>query len=260
MKTVLNFLKRYIQRPWYIAIYPFFYFSKRAVFPVRFFSEQELVDNLKRGRSLIRMGDGEINFFIGLGNPYQKYDRRIEKMLSEVVSKYGPNSPYMLGVSQPITLPNWELKQLGRFKVWQPFKIIFTLFFPKNVGYADTHQFYYDNYFENIVAPVFKDKQVILITRQETLDKQSNNPNLPWKDIETVASPAGDALTVYEQLKSNLIQTLKGRAKNNTVLFFAVGPTGKYLMYELSKEGWQCLDIGKRTEVMFTGESIEYLI
>lgn len=261
MKTIINFIKRYWRyAPWYIAVYPFYYFAPRALYPIRFFSEQELVDNLKRGKSLIRFGDGEINFFIGLGNPYQKFDRRLRTWLKEVVRSYEINSPYLLSVSQPISVPNWELKKIGRFKVWQPFKIIFRLFFPKDVGYADTHQFYYDNYFENIIAPIFKDRKVILITRGETLSKQKNNPRLPWRDLITVEAPVGDAIASYDQLKTKLRETLRFLKSSETVLFFAVGPAGKYLMYELSKEGWQCIDVGKRAEVMFTGESIEYLI
>jgi len=227
---------------------------------VRFFSQQELIDNLKRGRSLIRIGDGEINFFIGIGNPYQKYDDRIRSMLNEIITSYSPSSQYMLSVSQPISIPNWELKKIGRFKVWQPFKIMFKFIFPHNVGYADTHQFYYDNFFEAIVAPIFHNRQVILVTRRETLDKQSQNILLPWKNMTLLETPSGDAVTSYEKLKADLDKVLKEFSKSETVIFFAVGPAGKYLMYELSKTGWQCLDIGKRAEVMFGGPSIEYLI
>lgn len=261
MKTTINFLKRYWRHsPWYILVYPFFYFAPRGVFPIRFFSPQELTDHLKRGKSLIRFGDGEINFFIGRGNPYQKYDVRIKRMLKTIVSSYNPDSPYLLAVSQPISLPNWELKKLGRFKVWQPFKIIFTFMFPKNVGYADTHQFYYDNFFENLVAPIFKDRQIVLVTKKETIDKQTNNPESPWQNMLGVETPAGDAIEAYHSLKQTLETKLQNLSKTDTVLFFAAGPTGKYLMYELALAGWQCIDVGKRAEVMFTGESVEYLI
>ncbi len=261
MKKTFNFIRRYWRHsPWYIFAYPFFAFSSRAVFPIRFFSQQELVDLLRRGKSLIRFGDGEINFFIGLGNPYQKYDSRIESMLREILSHYRVDSPYMLSVSQPISLPNSELKKLGRFRVWQPFKIMFKFVFPHDVGYADTHQFYYDRFFESIIAPIFKDRQVVLVTRVETIEKQRQNDAFPWKEMIGVEAPPGDAIDAYHTLKEKLQEQLESLSKQDVVLFFAVGPAGKYLMYELSKDGWQCIDIGKRAEVMFTDESIEYLI
>lgn len=261
MKKTLNFIRRYWRHsPWYAFVYPFFYFSRRAASSVRFFSQQELIDRLRRGRSLIRLGDGEINFFIGLGNPYQKYDARVETMLREIVREYRADSPYLLAVSQPISLPNFELKQLGRFKVWQPFKIMFRFVFPHDVGYADTHQFYYDRFFESIVAPVFKDRKVVLVTRKETIEKQRLNSALPWTDMVGVEAPVGDAIESYETLKRRLVEKLDGLSRTDVVLFFAVGPAGKYLMYELAKQGWQCVDIGKQAEVMFTDESVEYLI
>lgn len=261
MKTALKFIQRYIFfKPWYVLVYPFFYFARKAVFPIRFFSQQELVDNLKRGKSLIRFGDGEINFFIGLGNPYQKYDPKIEQMLQEIVSNYKTQSEYMMAVSQPISVPNWELKTIGRHRVWQPFKIMFTFLFSKNVGYADTHQFYYDNFFEFIIAPIFTNKQVIVVTRRETIEKQKHNPLLPWKNIIWVEAPAGDAIANYDKLKASVVMSAKSLEIENTVIFFAVGPAGKYLMYELSKEHWQCIDIGKKVELMFTNESAEWLI
>lgn len=261
MKNIFAFITRYWRHsPWYVIVYPFFYFSRRAASPVRFFSQQELIDRLRRGRSLIRLGDGEINFLIGRGNPYQKYDARIETMLREIIRSYSADSPYLLAVSQPISLPNFELKQLGRFKVWQPFKVMFRFIFPRDVGYADTHQFYYDRFFESIVAPVFKDRKVVLITRKETIEKQLRNPALPWRDIVGVEAPIGDALDGYETLKRKTTDAIEGLSPTDTVLFFAVGPVGKYLMYELAKNGWQCVDIGKRAEVMFTDESVEYLI
>lgn len=261
MKRSLVFVKRYIRFcPWYILAYPFFYFSSTATTPIWFLSQQELVDRLKRGKSLIRFGDGEINFFIGLGNPYQRFDNRIRTMLMRIVRSYGPKSDYILAVSQPISLPNCELEKLGRKNVWIPFKIIFRYFFPHNVGYADTHQFYYDDYFESVIAPIFQDHHVVLVTRAETIATQQANVRLPWKSMSSVEAPSGDALTTYSILKEQIYAHLHEYDRSSTVLFFAVGPAGKYLMFELAGDGWQCLDVGKRAEVMFAGDSIEYLI
>jgi hypothetical protein len=258
---IIRFIARYIRHaPWYVFVYPFFYFARRGVFHVRFFSQQELTSALKRGRSLIRFGDGEINFLIGRGNPYQAYDTRIERMLRTIIAAYTVDSPFILGVSQPIVLPNWELKQIGRFKVWQPFKVLFTHLFPRDVGYADTHQFYYDHFFEAIIAPIFATRRMVLITKSSTIEKQRQNAALPWKDFYSVVTPDGDAVLSYAALKKDIEHTLVGLTKEDTVLFFAVGPVGKYLMFEFVRDGWQCLDIGKRAEVMFTDESVEYLI
>ena len=67
-------------------------------------------------------------------------------------------------------------------------------------------------------------------------------------------------MDAYENIKRNLDKTLNGIGKNDVVIFSAMGPVGKYIVYEYANKGYQGIDIGKVAEVMFTGESIAYLI
>ena len=139
-------------------------------------------------------------------------------------------------------------------------KVMFLLRFNKNCPYADAHNFYYDNYFENVIAPLFKDKRVVFITNKKTIEKQKGNKNLLWQDAMYVESPEINAMDTYEDIKHNLDKALNGIDKKNVVIFGAMGPVGKYIIYEYANKGYQGVDIGKVSEVMFTGESIQYLI
>ena len=124
----------------------------------------------------------------------------------------------------------------------------------------DAHNFYYDNYFEQTIAPLFASKKVIFITNKKTINKQKGNKNLLWQDAIYIESPEINAMDAYENIKRNLDKTLNGIGKNDVVIFSAMGPVGKYIVYEYANKGYQGIDIGKVAEVMFTGESIAYLI
>ena len=256
------FLSRYLlKHPVYMLTYVFTYFLKDFSFKVHFYSQEEIIKLLKEGRSLIRLGDGDIaTIHLGLKNAYHTPNKNIRKMLDTPVKKYDLNSPYILSVPKFINVSNIELHKIGKFNVWLPVKVMFLLRFNKQASYMDAHNFYYDNYFDTIIAPIFKDKKIICITNKKTIDKQSKNKNLPWKDISYIETPEYDALLAYDNIVSNIKKEINKYKPEDLVLFFAMGPVGKYMIYEFSKKGYQGIDIGKVAEVMFTGESIEYMI
>lgn len=225
------------------------------------YSEEELVEVLRAGKSLIRFGDGEVNLMLGLRNHYQEFTPELRRRLREVVREYGVDSPYILAVPRALTERNDELKIKNRFHVWLPFKVIFHLErFPKNTPYADAHCFYYDGLAERVFTNVFKEKEVIFITNKNTIEKQRKNPEMPWRNIEFVQTPEENVFDSEGLITQALDSILKTKRKESIVLFFAVGPVGKHMMKNYAERGYQCIDVGRGMEVMFTNESIEKLI
>jgi hypothetical protein len=221
------------------------------------------VTELKKGKTIIRLGDGDmVSIPLDLENCYHYSSQRLKDMYREIISDYRSSSPYVLSVPIFVNTKNTELSKMGSGKRrWGvSMKTMFFLQFNKDVPYMDAHNFYYDNFFEGIIAPVFKDKQVVFVTNKNTIEKQKNNQNLPWKNPIYVETPFVDAMNAYEDIKKDLDQKIAPYSKGDIVIFAAMGPVGKYIVYEYAKKGYQGIDIGKVCEVMYTGESIQYMI
>lgn len=258
---IINFLKRYLFRhPLYMSVYIIVFFLKDFSFKTHFYTADELTNLIKEGKSIIRLGDGEINLFHGFKNHYHIFSPKLKSMMKKIIKSYSSKSSYILSIPRFVNVSNQELNTIGKLNVWLPLKVIFFLLFPKKVSYMDAHNFYYDNYFEKVIAPILKDKKIVCVTNKKTIEKQRKNSKMPWKDICYVESPEYDALDSYEEIVSAINNEVKKYAKKDIVILVAIGPVGKYLIYEYSKKGYQGLDIGKVAEVMFTGESTQYLI
>ena len=261
LKRIFNFFKRYlIKHPLYVVTYIFTFFLKDFSFKEHFYSKEEIEQLLRERKSIIRFGDGEINLLLDLKNHYQSFSPVAKSMMKEITLSYKKDSAYILSIPRFINVSNDGLKKIGKFNVWLPLKVMFLLMFPKNVGYMDAHNFYYDNYFETVVAPVIRNKKIVYVTRKETIEKQKHNQEIPWKDVVCVETPEKDALLSYDEVKSKLDKALSGLSKDEVVLLVAMGPVGKYLIFEYANKGVQGIDVGVALETMFTGKSLEYLI
>jgi hypothetical protein len=181
-------------------------------------------------------------------------------MLNEIVLNYNSKTPYILGVPRFINISNDDLKKMGKLQVWLPLKIVFWLHFNKTAPYIDAHNFYYDNYFERVIVPALLSKDIVIVTKKETINQIKQNKKLPWKNTVYVETPENNALSEYENIKNSIDKVLVDYNKSNVVLLFAMGPVGKYLIHEYANSGVQSIDLGKAVEVMFTDISISYLI
>jgi Glycosyltransferase GT-D fold len=261
IKRSYNFVKRYLfKNPLYIFLYALNFWRPGFVFKANLLSEAELIKEIEKGKSLIRMGDGEISLMLGLKNHYQNFSPELKRAMFDIVLGYKDNSPYILSIPRFINCTNDELHGMGKFQVWMPLKVMFLLYFNKSTSYLDAHSFYYDGYFERTVGPAIVAKKVILITKEETIRKQELNPNIPWTDFQSVVVPSEESLSAYDVIKADIEKALIGLDKKSVVLLFAMGPVGKILALEYAKLGVQSIDIGKVAEVMYTGESIAYIV
>lgn len=261
MKRVIKFLNQYLFKyPDYVFLYALFSWQKDFILKIPLLSDKEVKEAVKNGKSLIRFGDGEINVLLGIRNHYHDFSPRLQKMLDEVVSNYNSRSNYILGVPRFVNVTNQELRHMGKLRVWLPLKIVFFLRFNRKMSYIDSHNFYYDGYFEKVIVPEILDRNIIIVTKKETIAQLHSNKKLPWKNIIYIEAPEDNALNHYDDIKKFIDNELKGQDQSRVVMLFAMGPLGKYLIYEYAKSGIQCLDIGKVVEVMFTDVSISYLI
>ena len=244
----IRFIKRYaFKNSFYIFAYSLVFWRKRFNFKTYLLSEKELIREVKNGKSLIRFGDGEINLMLGLENHYQSFSPQLQKSMFDIVRGYTDCSPYIVSVPRFIHHTNSELRKMGKLNVWLPLKVMFG-------------SFYYDGFFERTVGNAIAGKKVILITKKATIEIQKKNKSIPWKDLRFVVVPSEESLSSYDAIRANIDEVILSLDKKDIVLLFAMGPVGKKLIYEYSRQGMQAIDIGKVAEAMYTGESIEHLI
>jgi hypothetical protein len=252
-----------LKNPLFTFVYTSLFFFKNAKLGVSFYNEEAVISAIRSGKSIIRMGDGDmVNIQLGWKNGYHYDSPRLRQMYREIIASYSKTSPYILGVPIFINESNESLRHRGPGKLnWGlRMKAMFLLTFSRTETYMDAHSFYYDNYFERVIYPCIADKKIIFITRKETINSQKEKNTLPWKDMAFIETPSLDALVEYKRIKDDIDSALKNVNPKDVVLLCGMGPVGKYLVYEYARHGYQGLDIGKVIEVMFTGESIAWYI
>ncbi len=256
-----KFIKNYLfSNPLYVMVYGMNFWRRNFISGTTFLSQNELVENIKNGKSILRLGDGEINLLLGLRNHYQTFEPLLQKKLFEIIHAYNETSPYILSIPRFVNVSNHELQNNKKRFVWMPLKVMFKLYFNPIPKYLDAHAFYYDNYFDTVISPTLKRKHVLLVTKQKTIDKQLKNPHLQWSRFSHIAVPEEEIFKQKDNIISQIDAFLEGKPTEDVVILLALGPVGKWIGYEYSLKAVQCIDIGKVAEVMHTGESIEFLI
>jgi hypothetical protein len=261
LKRISLFLKRYLcKNPLYVIVYALTFWNRNFISRAVFLNKEELVESIIKGKSVLRFGDGEINLLLGLPNHYQTFQPLLQKKLFEILLTYDEDSPYILSIPRFVNVSNVELQKNNKRFVWMPLKVIFKLYFNFIPKYLDAHAFYYDGYFDSVVSPVLKNKHVLLITKQKTIEKQKNNHKIPWSKFSHISVPEEEIFSGKDSIVDKINVFLQGKLVTEVVILLALGPVGKWIGYEFSQRSVQCIDIGKVAEVMHTGESIEFLI
>jgi hypothetical protein len=259
MKRIIAFIIRWHKHPIFLLSYSINFFRPQFIAGVDFYSDEEFVDQIKKGKSFIRLNDGEFHLMNGGSLAYQPYRKGIESSLRQLVREYSGESPYIIGLPQTcMNKTNEDLQQENKKYVWLPAKTMYRLSFPKNVKYGDGHAFYMDGFFAKNLEPALLDKHLLVVTNKQSIEAFKNNKAIPFTKVSFVETPSWESYSKYDQIYSDtlaMIQTIPQEEK--VAIVFSTGPASKILVYEFSKMGYASYDIGKGFEVLYTGESIE---
>jgi len=256
-QRMIKFLTLHREHPIFLFLYVLFF--KRDTFTpkVRFLEPDQFAELLAEGKTFIRFGDGEAYILNGGSIPSQTFDKVLQRKMKQIITQYSSKSPYIVGLSRFVTLPNSKLRSESLFLIWYPTKILFTLFFPKNVSYGDAHFFYFDSYFKKYLEPILLDKHMIIVTNEVNILTLQKNKTIPFKNIEYVETPDKNAFSQYSNIKQNIMNLVKNHSKKDVVVAIAAGPTSKILAYELSLEDIMAVDIGTGIEAAYGAKSLE---
>lgn len=256
----ISFICRNFKNPLYILRYAYAFPQKKFTNNASFLTEEELVIELEKGKSLLRYGDGEI-YMMNFGPipQYEPYNKKLRNYLFKIIKDYKPTSPYIVGIPVFVNTPNYELKAAGKINVWLPLKIFYHFLFPHSVKYFDAHLFYRDGGFDRSLNLIFKKYKIVIVTCLNNINlmKESNIENKI--NVTFIETPERESFKLVPELLQK-IKSHVGNDKEKYRIVIAAGPASKVLVYELSKTGVISYDIGRGIETVYRKNEIEYLI
>ncbi len=266
MRNYLSRLVRFtyrnaIQNTRFFLTYALRFFDPEYAIHPLYLDETELIAAIDAGKSLIRLGDGEI-YLVNYGTiHYQRYDPRLRAFLVAMIREYSADSAYVIGIPQTyLGMTNTELKKISLFHCWLPFKVTFNLRFSKIAHYFDAHLFYRTNSFVRVLERALAGKKVIVVTNQDNW-KLIQNAGIEEKlDVLHVQCPAEDAFSVFDDLLDSIRTAAHNQDGKECRVLISAGPTSKALVYQLSSEGIVSYDLGKGIEAVYMPNTIESLI
>jgi hypothetical protein len=237
------------------------YFNPDYLLNIQYYQTNELVEALKSGKSLIRIGDGEIYIMNGGSISYQKFYPGLQKSLLSIVNDYSDDSPYLLGLNKiPISKSNAQLKKDNLITCWLPMKVYWNLYFNKNAHYFDATAFYYNETIPKYFEEYFKTKQLILVTREGTITSLKNNKLFPFTAIEYILTPDENTYEQYGTILEEILAAVDRHVTSNVIVLLACGPASKALALTLTKKNIVSIDVGRGIEVAYTEERIDHII
>lgn len=211
--------------------------------------EESLKEIITKKKSICRFGDGEMFIILakkGLG--YQKYTPELSQKLKSILMQ--KQDFCFVGIPDAInTFENItdESKAFWVNNMYEYRNNWLELLNPEmNYLTANITRLYIrykdksncGKYFE-LLKSIWKNRDVVICEGDKTRMGVGNDLLDECKSVKRIICPAENAFDKYEII----LERLKKENKNSLFLI-ALGPTATILAYELSKDGFQALDIG----------------
>lgn len=212
-------------------------------------SSIETVRLIKEKRlSVSRFGDGELKIMRGGSIGFQCYDANLSCRLREVIQDHRDS----LLICVPRFLTNmdnisnevktfWKYSLLRNQNAWN-------YYLEEKRIYGDTQftRFYMDlkdkSFSAQIIGEIkslWKNRDIIIVEGKESRLGVGNDLFNDSSSVKRIICPAENAFCYYERI---LCETKK-MGKDN-LFIIALGPTATVLAYDLSREGFQAIDMG----------------
>ena len=210
--------------------------------------EKTLNDIIKYNKSISRYGDGEFNLIFGNKIYFQNYNKNLSKRLLEILNSNEIN--LLIGIFIPfkkeLNLYNeYEAKFWINWMSKNKLKLLKILNKNKKYYSSDITRFY-TKYKKkvNTLKIINKLKKIwegrdILVVEGEKKDGIGSSLFINSKSIKRIICPTKNAFKIYDKILNAIIKVNK-----NTLIIISLGPTATVLAYDLTKLGYQAIDIG----------------
>lgn len=203
--------------------------------------------------SVSRFGDGEFYLMWQLiGSPFQKKDTRLSERLREVIHSQSDNLivcvPYYLHRIDPdlkMRTQRWARDWVVRYVdlIKQTFDEI------SNKTFYDTNftRFYVNHNDKakskrhiELIKKFWEDRDVCIIEGESTRFGVGNDLLSKAKSVKRILCPPVNAFDKYDEI----LQTALNLVPKDSLVVCALGMTATVLAYDLSRNGYQAIDMG----------------
>ena len=210
--------------------------------------DESIDDILKHHFSVARFGDGEFQLMSGNGIPLQRFDPILQQRLTQVFKsnddklKIAIVRAMWFNKSNLVDLTKHFWRKMGpQFrKTILPYLNTNQVYLAAEMTLAYTAFKDYDfrMYFDKL-RKIWDKRDIVIVCGTSVFDKITHNIFDNSKSIEYVYAKSVDAFDEYEILKNKIVTLPKDK-----IIILILGPTAKVLAYDLSKAGFQALDMG----------------
>ena len=263
LSSAVHLVRRNLLRdPGYLYRYIRRYFDREYKVSVRFMSDRELSAQLDQGKSMIRLGDGEI-YLINYGDSArQDYRPRLRAYLLRIIQSYDPETgAYLLGLPKEfLGRPNRELQDLHMLRTWLPSKIAFERLFPPQQPYFDAHLFYRDGAFTQTLGHALRSHRTVVVTNPDHIARLKKAGLGGPLNLSFVSCAPHNAFDEFDGLLGRILSLVETGQERLYRVLLSAGPASKALVYELSRRGIASYDLGRGIETAYGGGTLEHEI
>lgn len=257
LKRVLNILKRIfnkIKAP-FVNLYYLISYKNYKKNRFNIMSNEDLINEIiNNKKSLSRFGDGELKWAFTKANiAFQDDNQELSKCLKDIIlSKSDDNPNAIVGIHRAFNdiseYTSTSKKFWRKFNVSNEEKILSKIPTDKiyaasnitrpYIAYEDKSDSSVQARF-NLIKRIWENKNVIMVEGEQTKLGVGNDLFDNCKSIKRILCPSVNAFAKYDEI-CNAIR----KQKKDKLFLLAIGPTATVVAYNMSKEGYQCIDIG----------------
>ncbi len=205
----------------------------------------------ERRASIARYGDGEFDMIFGRSQGFQKGNEALGRRLKEILKKNDISDRFLVALPDcfgdlcqftPQAQFHWQ-RRLNTERV----KWVRLLNTKQPYYQSQITRFYFDwvdktqspGWYAGLKA-IWQDENVLLVEGEKSRVGVGNDLFDNAASVRRLLCPAENAFDHYEEI----LAAVKAHAKNEDLIFMALGPTATVLAYDLFREGYWAFDAG----------------
>ena len=254
----MGFLRKCVLKLLYVTgLYLWVFSAVNKTFSLNILSAKETINQIKKGRTLIRFGDGELRLIMKVGEAgFQKRNSRLEADLAEILVSCRKTGGENILLCMPGVLSGSQREyQLTKdVSFWwfvftvKYFRKLRSLFLScGGISFGDSfvsrpyyaiRDFEFASYVFAEFKNIFSGKRLLIIEGRLTRFGVGNDLLDGAISVRRILGPEVDAYDkvdeIYERAKGEICD----------IVLIALGPAAKILAYRLNELGYCCLDVG----------------
>lgn len=226
---------------WYIC-------SLKCSRKAKLLSAEETVEEIcENPRSLIRLGDGELNCLEGIDVHYQRAEEGLQREMAQLIDLYIKDP---VGCGYLLCMPNEFLKcnglALAKKRVWVAswarFRFVFRKQFDKPIPYGDA--FLFARAYAPLYRRIWENAQTVIFVHNDEQYARRFRDRYN-KTVKFIGIPARDCYEQIDTIVSQIEEAVESAGDEaQPIVLISAGPCAKAVVFRLRNKGVPIIDTG----------------